>query len=96
MHRVVGGLAPLAPGYSKVLVAPQPGGGLTEAETTLKTPRGRVVVHWIVSRDQFTVDVDLPEGIDGVLRLPGQGDRPLQESHTSVTVPIPQSAGANH
>jgi alpha-L-rhamnosidase len=96
MHRVVGGLAPLAPGYSRVLVAPKPGGGLTEAETTLETPRGRVAVHWAVSGDQFTVDVDLPEGIDGVLRLPGRGDRPLQESHTSVTVPLPQSADANH
>ncbi len=29
MHRVVGGLAPLEPGYASVLVAPQPGGGLT-------------------------------------------------------------------
>ena len=96
MHRVVGGLAPLAPGYSKVLVAPQPGGGLTEAEVALETPRGRVAVHWIVSGDQFTVEVDLPEGIDGVLRLPGQGDRPLQESHTSVTVPIPHPAVGNH
>jgi alpha-L-rhamnosidase len=96
MHRVVGGLAPLAPGYSKVLVAPQPGGGLTEAETTLETPRGRIAVHWIVSGDQFTVDVDLPEGLDGVLRLPGQGDRPLEGSHTSVTVPVQQPAGASH
>ena len=96
MHRVVGGVAPLAPGYSKVLVAPQPGGGLTEAETTLKTPHGQVSVHWIVSGDQFTVDVDLPEGIDGVLRLPGQGDRPLEEGHMSVTVPVPQPAGASH
>jgi alpha-L-rhamnosidase len=96
MHRVVGGVAPLAPGYSKVLVAPQPGGGLTEAETTLKTPRGRVSVHWIVSGDRFTVDVDLPEGIDGVLRLPGQDDRPLEQGHMSVTVPVPQSVGASH
>jgi alpha-L-rhamnosidase len=96
MHRVVGGVAPLTPGYSTVLVAPQPGGGLTEAETTLETPHGRVAVHWIVSGDQFTVDVDLPEGIDGVLRLPGQGDRPLDESHTSVTAPLPQPAGASH
>jgi alpha-L-rhamnosidase len=95
MHKVVGGVAPLAPGYSRVLVAPQPGGGLTEAETTLKTTHGRVSVHWIVSGGQFTVDVDLPEGIDGVLRLPGQGDRPLEEGHMSVTVPVPQPAGAS-
>jgi alpha-L-rhamnosidase len=95
MHRVVGGIAPLAPGYSRVLVAPQPGGGLTEAETTLKTPHGQVSVHWIVSGGQFTVDVDLPEGTGGVLRLPGQVDRPLEEGHMSVTVPIPQPAGAS-
>jgi alpha-L-rhamnosidase len=54
-----------------------------------------VAVHWIVSGDQFTVEVDLPEGIDGVLRLPGHGDRPLPGSRTSVTVPIPQSAVVN-
>ena len=34
MHRSVGGLAPLEPGYRRILVAPQPGGGLTWAEAT--------------------------------------------------------------
>ena len=94
MHRVVGGIAPLAPGYAKVLVAPQPGGGLTEAETSLETPHGQVAVHWTVSGDQFTVEVDLPAGIDGVLRLPGQDDRPLEAGHVSVTVPLPPPVGA--
>ena len=28
MHRVVGGIAPAAPGYARVRIAPQPGGGL--------------------------------------------------------------------
>jgi alpha-L-rhamnosidase len=92
MHRVVGGIAPLAPGYSKVLVAPQPGGGLTEAETDLETPHGRVAVRWGVSGDEFTVDVDLPEGVEGVLRLPGQDDRPLRGGHAKVTVPARQPA----
>lgn len=95
MHRVVGGIAPLAPGYSKVLVAPQPGGGLTEAETELETPQGRVAVRWVVSGDQFAVDVDLPEGVGGVLRLAGQEDRPLEGGHASVTVPVPEPAGAS-
>jgi alpha-L-rhamnosidase len=95
MHRVVGGIAPLAPGYSKVLVAPQPGGGLTEAETELEIPPGRIAVRWVVSGDQFTVDVDLPDGIEGVLRLPGQDDRPIEGGHASVTVPLPEPAGAS-
>ena len=95
MHRVVGGIAPLAPGYSKVLIAPQPGGGLTEAETELETPRGRIAVRWAVSDGQFAVDVDLPEGVGGVLRLPDQEDQPLEGGHASVTVPLPEPAGAS-
>jgi alpha-L-rhamnosidase len=95
MHRVVGGVAPLAPGYAKVLVAPQPGGGLTEAETELEISRGRIAVRWVVSGDRFTVDVDLPEGVEGVLRLPGQDDRPLAGGHASATVPLPERAGAS-
>jgi alpha-L-rhamnosidase len=95
MHRVVGGIAPLAPGYSKVLVAPQPGGGLTDAETELEIPRGRIAVRWVISGEQLTVDVDLPDGVEGVLRLTGQADRPLEAGHASVTVPIPEPAAAS-
>jgi alpha-L-rhamnosidase len=95
MHRVIGGVAPLEPGYSQVLVAPQPGGGLTEAETELETPHGRVAVRWSVSGDEFTVDVDLPEGVEGVLRLAGQDDRPLDGGHASITVPERQPASTS-
>ncbi|MHA7984530.1 alpha-L-rhamnosidase [Rathayibacter sp. CAU 1779] len=77
MHRVVGGIAPLTPGYASVLIAPQPGGGLTEANTALETPRGRVSVHWKLVNGVLTVEAELPDGVDGVLRLPGAGDRQL-------------------
>ena len=46
MHRTVAGLAPLEPGYRRILVAPQPGGGLTWAETSLETPHGLAAVRW--------------------------------------------------
>ena len=95
MHRVVGGIAPLTPGYSEVLIAPQPGGGLTEAETALQLPQGRVAVSWSVSGDQFTVDADIPAGVTGVLRLPGQDDRPLEAGHVSATVTLPAPVGAS-
>ncbi|HEV7622962.1 MAG TPA: family 78 glycoside hydrolase catalytic domain [Amnibacterium sp.] len=75
MHRVVGGLAPAAPGYSTVLVAPQPGGGITEAETTLVTPHGRVAVSWAVQDERLHVEVEVPEGVDAIVRLPGEDAR---------------------
>ncbi|KQR50913.1 alpha-L-rhamnosidase [Leifsonia sp. Leaf336] len=94
MHRVVGGLAPLKPGYASVLVAPQPGGGLTEAATSLETPHGRVSVRWSLDGDLLTVDAELPEGVEGILRLPGREDQQLSGGPVSVTAEIPASIGA--
>jgi alpha-L-rhamnosidase len=71
MHRTVGGIAPLAPGYSRVLVAPRPGAGLTWAKASLRTPHGTVAVAWSVGEDgKISVDVDAPDGVEVVLDLP--------------------------
>jgi alpha-L-rhamnosidase len=75
MHRTVGGLSPLTPGYETVLVAPQPGGELTSATTTLETASGTVSVSWNLDGDLLSVDVETPAGVTGVVRLPGQADR---------------------
>ncbi|MCX6042560.1 MAG: hypothetical protein NTV69_15675, partial [Caldilinea sp.] len=40
MYSVIGGIRPMAPGFKKILFAPEPGGGLTEATTSLHTPHG--------------------------------------------------------
>lgn len=75
MHRVIGGIAPLEPGYAKVLIAPQPGGDLTHAEATLRTPHGPVHVRWHLASDVLTVEAELPDGVQGVIRLPGEEDQ---------------------
>ena len=89
LHRVVGGISALTPGYAELLIAPQPGGGLTEVETTLNTRHGRVAVHWSISGDGLRVQTDIPEGVGGILRLPGQGDQPLKPGRSTTTVPMP-------
>jgi alpha-L-rhamnosidase len=94
MHRVIGGVAPLTPGYARVLVAPQPGGGLTEAETTLATRHGHIKVHWILADGQLTVNVELPAGVEGTLRLPGQDDRVLAGGPATASVPFTLSKPA--
>ena len=71
MHRVVGGLSPAEPGYARVLIAPQPGGSLTWAATSLETPHGTVAVRWETGDAGLRVDVELPEGVEGDLVLPG-------------------------
>ncbi len=46
LHRVVGGIEPLEPGYRRCRIAPQPGGGLSWARTAHDTVRGRIEVAW--------------------------------------------------
>jgi alpha-L-rhamnosidase len=89
MHRVVGGIAPLEPGYSSVLIAPRSGGGLTEVETALNTRHGRVRVHWQNRDGDFHVEVELPEGVEGVLRLPGRDDEKLTGGVVNVVSQAP-------
>jgi alpha-L-rhamnosidase len=72
MHRVIGGLAPLDPGYSRVLVEPRPGGGITWARAGLATPHGRIGTDWRLGPDgAITLRLDIPDGVTAVVRLPG-------------------------
>jgi alpha-L-rhamnosidase len=72
MHRVVGGIAPAAPGYAEVLIAPRPGGGLTDVETTLESPHGVISVHWTIDDEQLHVRGKVPTGIRATIELPGR------------------------
>lgn len=73
MHRTIGGIAPLEPGYSRVSIAPRPGGGLTWARAGLRTRHGRIEVSWRTGPDgDLAVDVTLPDGVTGVLSLDGR------------------------
>lgn len=70
MHRTIGGLVPLAPGYSAVRIDPQPGGDLTWARVAIDTPGGLIAVTWSREPDLFVtycapagVDVDVAHGI---------------------------------
>jgi alpha-L-rhamnosidase len=73
MHRTIGGIAPLAAGYRRVRIAPQPGGDLTWAETSLATPQGEVRVAWRVVGEVLHTTVHLPAGVSAVLE-PGGAD----------------------
>lgn len=70
MHRTIGGIEPLAPGYSRVRIDPQPGGGLSWATTSLETRHGAIGVRWttdpVLSVEYWapdSVEVELGEAI---------------------------------
>lgn len=82
LHRTVGGIAPLEPGYRRVRVAPRPGGGLSWAETALDTAAGPVRVRWELTDGELVLDIELPTDVDAVLDLPGQPPVALSPGRT--------------
>ena len=74
LHRVVGGLEPAEPGYRRMRIAPQPGGGLTHASVIHDTAQGRVCVAWRREGARMTVDVTIPQKASATVVLPGHSD----------------------
>ncbi len=77
MHQIIGGIAPLEPGYSRVLIAPQQGGGIHWARSSLVTRHGKIAVSW--SRDgdgPIELDIAVPDGVTALVQLP---NTPAQE-----------------
>jgi alpha-L-rhamnosidase len=77
MHQIIGGIAPLEPGYSSVLIAPQPGGDIRWARSSLDSRHGKISVSWSQDHDgPIELDVAVPEGVTALVQLPGT---PAQE-----------------
>lgn len=74
MYHVIAGIEsdPEAPGYRRVIVRPQPGGGLTWARASLITPQGKLAVAWRCRGTRMTLDVSIPPNTHATVYLPGQ------------------------
>jgi alpha-L-rhamnosidase len=72
MVRTVAGLDldETQPGYRHLLVAPQPGGGLTSAKAELLTPYGSAASGWTLADGRMRVTVRVPPNARATVRLP--------------------------
>jgi hypothetical protein len=70
LHRTVGGLAPAAPGYRKLRIAPRPGPGITSASTARETPYGTASVAWALDGTAFALDISVPPNTTAQVSLP--------------------------
>lgn len=86
MHRVVAGIAPLEPGYRRILFRPQPGGGLTSASARHETPYGTASISWRNADGGHSVSVEVPTGATARVELPGQEPREVGSGRFEYTV----------
>jgi alpha-L-rhamnosidase len=61
-----------APGFHKMIIAPQIGGGLTKARGELETPYGTVRSAWNIGANNIlTMDITVPANTEARVTLPG-------------------------
>ncbi|GAA4137646.1 glycoside hydrolase family 78 protein [Actinomadura keratinilytica] len=93
LHRVVAGLAPAAPGYRRIRIAPRPGGGLTSASARLRTPYGEAACSWTLENGALTVEATVPANTFADLHLPGHPVETVGSGVHRRTVPfVPERA----
>jgi alpha-L-rhamnosidase len=89
LHKYVGGIRPLAPGYSRVLIAPLPGEGIDWAKTTLRSPHGTIAVEWrTTGNGVLEVEATIPDGVEAEIRLPGQDGRSVGAGTHRLTAAV--------
>ncbi len=89
LHQHVAGLQLLEPGWRRARIAPRPGGGLTRASASHRTPYGLVAVAWQVTGSELHVDVTVPASTTVELLLPGHGPRELTPGAHHATALLP-------
>lgn len=70
LHSVVGGLSPRSPGWESISIKPRPGGNLTWANTSFRSPYGLVECRWKIVDKQLQVDVTVPPNATAQVELP--------------------------
>ena len=70
LYRRVLGLEPTEGGYRHFRVKPVPGGGITWAQGSVRTPYGEISLRWEQTEDDFRVTLDVPVSTVCTLTLP--------------------------
>jgi alpha-L-rhamnosidase len=78
LHRTVAGLAASEPGYRRLDIRPQPGGGLTYARARHNTPYGMAESGWTLKDGQIEVVVVVPPNTTARVMLPGGDAAPIE------------------
>lgn len=71
LHRTVAGLAPAAPGYRRIRIAPRPLRALEHARASLRTPYGPASVAWHREGAAVVVVAEVPPNTEAAVDLPG-------------------------
>jgi alpha-L-rhamnosidase len=73
-----------SPGYKHIVMRPFPGGGITHAEASLDSIRGKIASAWKIENDKFIWDIAIPVGSTATVYFPAKAAASVFESGKPV------------
>ena len=84
-YRSVLGINAAAPGFSKIIIKPQPGNGLAWAKGSYHSIRGDIVSEWKKEAGTFSLHVIIPANTRATIYVPASEKNPIAETGAIVT-----------
>lgn len=93
LYRYVAGMDidPEAPGYKHILLAPHPGGGLTNAAVEFNSLYGKVKSGWKLDGSDFVYEVTVPANTTATVTLPSTSPDELMVNGQALSASVKSS-----
>ena len=80
MFGVVAGIDIESPGYKRIIIHPQPGGGFSYAKASYESIHGMIESFWKKEGDVFTLNVTVPPNTKATVYVPAKSSGSVTES----------------
>jgi len=84
MFENIGGIQADSPDFKKILIAPEPGGGLTSAKVSYNSIRGKIISDWKIINEEMVLNVTIPANTTAKLFLPTDNIKKIRHSGKSI------------
>ncbi len=82
--RSLGGINPLAPGFKRIQIKPQPAGDLSWVKTSYNSVHGKIVSDWQKQANGFQMHIVIPTNTRAVVYCPSSVGKPVMENGKEI------------
>ena len=79
MFGTIAGIDTDGPGYKRIIIRPQPGGGFSYAKASYESIHGKIVSDWKIEGRKFTLNVTIPPNTTATVYVPAKDSRSVTE-----------------
>ena len=80
MFGIVAGIDIESPGYKRIIINPQPGGGFSYAKASYESIHGMIMSDWRIEGGTFTLNVTIPPNTKATVFVPARSSGSVTES----------------